>query len=87
MSSCMENKDNLIAAKVSERVEDFKKKKKEECRQNLLSIAERKVDSLLLAEAQQVLQDSLSRLRPFRPGLPPEVPPIDSAAVKPLFRQ
>lgn len=85
--ACTENKDRLIASKVGERVEEFRKKKSEECRQSLLSRAEKKVDSLLLAEAQQVLQDSLGRLRPFRPGQPPAVPPIDSAAVKPLFRQ
>ena len=84
---CGEDKKVVIAEKVNERVEDFKKKKKAECRQSLLSKAEKIVDSLLLAEAQQSLQDSLGRLRPFRPLQPPAVLPIDSSAVAPLFRQ
>jgi hypothetical protein len=87
IQSCQEDKSKVIAEKVAERVDDFRRKKKEECRKSLLSKAEKKVDSLLLAEAQQLLQDSLGRLRPFRPGQPPVVPPIDSLAVEPLFKR
>ena len=85
MSGCAEDKSNLIAEKVSERVEDFKKKKIKTCHQSLLAKAEKQVDSLLLAEAQASLQDSLSRLKPFRPQQPPTVLPIDSLKVKPIF--
>jgi hypothetical protein len=68
-------------------VSDFRRKKSAECRQSLLMKAEKKVDSLLLAEAQQALQDSLARLRPFKPNQPPPIPAIDSLTVKPLFDQ
>jgi len=82
---CVQDKQKLVAEKVAERVMEYKNKRHLECWQNLMVKAEKKVDSLLLAEAQQALQDSLSRLRPFKPNQPPPVPAIDSLAVKPLF--
>ncbi len=85
MLGCDENKQKIIDEKVSERLESFKKKKLEECWQHLYAKAEKQVDSLLLSEAQFALQDSLARLRPFRPTQPPAVPAIDSAVVQPLF--
>jgi hypothetical protein len=85
LQGCAEDKSELIAAKVLERVEDFRKKRIEACRQSLLAKAESAVDSLLLAEAQESLQDSLARLKPFRPVQPPAVLPIDSLKIKPIF--
>ena len=83
---CQEDKSALIAQKVQEKVQEFREKKKHECRQTLLMKAERMVDSLLLAEARQSLQDSLSRMRPFRPTQPPDVPAIDTSKIAPLFK-
>ncbi|MBL7827908.1 MAG: hypothetical protein JNJ57_14860 [Saprospiraceae bacterium] len=83
---CKDDKQAQIAQKVQERVEEFKQKKKNECRLRLRDQAEKMVDSILLAEAKQALQDSLSKLRPFRPTQPPEVLPIDTSRVAPLFR-
>lgn len=83
--ACADDKHKLIAEKVSERVEDFKKKKMESCRESLLAKAEKQVDSLLLAEAQESLRDSLSRLKPFRPVQPPPLLPIDSLKIQPFF--
>lgn len=84
-AACSEDKDRVIAQKVQERVDEFKKKKMQECREALLQKAESRVDSILLTEARQELQDSLSAGRPSRPVQPPLVPAIDSLAVKPLF--
>ena len=86
-TGCVENKDKIIADKVQERLSEYRKKRTDDCRSGILSKAEKKVDSLLLAEAQQALQDSLGRQRPFRPVQPPPVLPIDTLTVKPLFRQ
>lgn len=83
---CQEDKTALIAQKVQERVSEFREKKKQECRLALLQKAEKTVDSLLLAEARQALQDSLGRMRPFRPTQPPDVPAIDSSGIAPLFK-
>ncbi len=83
--ACGGDKEALVQAKVAERVMDFKAKEIAECRENLLQIAERSVDSLLLLEAQNALNDSLSRLRPGRPYQPARVLPIDSLEVKPIF--
>ena len=85
LTNCSDNKDKIIAEKVSERVTDFRNKKNEACRTALYANAEKIVDSLLLEDAQQALQDSLSRLRPFRPLQPPPVPAIDSLRVQPIF--
>ena len=84
--SCTRDKEAIVEAKVAERVDYFKAQKSAECRENLLAAAERRVDSMLLNEAQQSLLDSLARLRPNRPYQPPVVPPIDSFSVKPIFK-
>ena len=85
LAGCAGDKEKIVQEKVAEKVADFRKKKNMECRQSLFAKAEQIVDSLLLSEAESALQDSLSRLRPFRPTQPPAVPPIDSNAVKPIF--
>lgn len=84
--SCNQDTDALVQEKVAERVMTFKAKKSMECRESLLQLAERKVDSLLLTEAQMALNDSLTKLRPGRPFQPANIPPIDSLAVTPIFK-
>ncbi|MFN0175636.1 MAG: hypothetical protein ACKVU0_13375 [Saprospiraceae bacterium] len=85
LSSCGGDKDAIVQEKVAERVTAFKSKKRADCLESLLETAERKVDSILLAEAQNALNDSLSRLRPWRPFQPAPIQPIDSLTVKPIF--
>lgn len=83
--SCNQDKEAIVQAKVAERVNAFKAKKSMECRESLFEKAEKTVDSLLLAEAQNALNDSLARMRPGRPFQPPAVLPIDSLKVSPIF--
>jgi hypothetical protein len=83
--ACGRDKEEIVREKVAERVDQFTKKKNEECREALLQLAEKTVDSLLLTEAQRALQDSLARTRPGRPFQPPPVPPIDSLRIQPIF--
>ncbi len=85
LACCKGDTDAVVQEKVAERVTAFKEKKRAECREALLSTAERTVDSLLLTEAQDALNDSLARLRPGRPFQPAPIPPIDSLMVKPIF--
>jgi hypothetical protein len=85
LSSCNRDKEAIVQEKVAERVEVFVRKKREDCREALMQQAERTVDSLLLAEAQSALSDSLARSRPGRPFQPAPVPPIDSLKVQPIF--
>lgn len=85
--ACGPDEKTVVQQKVNARVVEFVKKKKEECRISLLEQAEKIVDSLLLAEAQLQLRDSLNRTRPFKPVEPLPVPPIDSAEVKPIFKK
>jgi len=86
-SACYGDTEAVVQEKVSERVTVFKAKKSIECRIAMLERAERIVDSLLLTEAQNSLNDSLARRRPGRPYQPPAIPPIDSLKVKPIFDQ
>ena len=83
---CSEDKETLIMEKAGERVAEYRKKRQADCLRNLLVKAEQKVDSILLAEAKQALEDSLMRLRPFRPVQPPPIEAIDSLNVAPLFK-
>ncbi len=82
---CGDDKSEIIRQKVAERLLDFRQKKSVECSEILLREAEQIVDSLLLTEATSAMNDSLGRLRPFRPLQPPPIPPIDSLKVHPLF--
>lgn len=84
--ACNQDTDALVQEKVAERLVAFNAKKLQECQESLLQLAERKVDSLLLSEAQQALNDSLTKLRPGRPFQPANIPPIDSLSVKPIFK-
>jgi len=82
---CGRDKEEIVQAKVAERVTAFRLKQLADCRAALRRDAEHRVDSLLLAEAKGSLEDSLARLRPFKPAQPPAVLPIDSLSVKPIF--
>lgn len=84
-SGCQEDRSAIVRQKVQERVEEFRGKQRIACRTALYEKAGRMADSILIAEARQEIQDSLARLRPFRPSQPPDVPPVDSARVAPLF--
>lgn len=84
-SSCQEDRSAIVKQKVQERVEEFRAKQRIACRMALYEKAGRMADSVLIAEAKLEVQDSLGRLRPFRPSQPPDVLPIDSARVGPLF--
>jgi hypothetical protein len=82
---CETSKDQRIRQLIDDKVDDFRKTKTLECRTNLLSEAERKVDSILLAEAQNKLRDSLTNSKPVRPAQPAQVSPIDSFEIAPIF--
>jgi len=85
LTSCGSDQEAIVQQQVAERVMAFKVRKNAECREALLDTAERTVDSLLLTEAQNALNDSLARLRPGRPFQPAVIPPIDCLKVKPIF--
>ena len=85
--ACSRNKERIVLQTVEQRVTDFRKKETAKCRTQLLETAEQIVDSLLLHEALSEVRDSLKRLRPFKPIEPPNIPPIDSLMIKPVFEQ
>lgn len=85
LAACSGDNETVVQSKVSERVQAFREKHLAECRTTLRRDAEHRVDSLLLAEAKGTLDDSLARLRPFKPVQPPPLLPIDSLTVRPIF--
>lgn len=86
-SGCRPDKSRIVRERVDERVLVFRTRESLKCREMLLSEAEQIVDSLILLEAQQSLRDSMLRIRPVKPFRPGDVPPVDTAEVKPLFDQ
>ena len=84
--ACGPDKEQIVAAKIAERVSDFRKKESLKCRVALLRDAESIVDSLLLEEAKAALGDSLAALRPFKPAKPALIPAIDSLSIAPIFK-
>lgn len=84
---CGRDTEAVVQQSVAERVAAYRIKQEAECRSALLARAEKMADSLLILEAIRDINDSLQRIRPGRPGRPAIIPPIDSAAVKPLFDQ
>jgi hypothetical protein len=84
---CNHDKKALIMEKVAERTVVYRSKKLADCRNTLIQEASVIVDSLLLQEARLQLNDSLSRSKPTKPYKPLPVPPIDSEAVLPIFKQ
>ncbi len=85
LAGCSRDKEAIVQAKVQERVSAFREKQLADCYAALRRDAEHRVDSLLLAEARGALEDSLARMRPFKPVQPPPVLPIDSLSVRPIF--
>lgn len=86
LGACKRDFSPLIQQKVAENVESLRQKKAKACRQELLEIAEKTVDSLLLEEAELASIDSFNRLKPQKPAHPRPIPPIDSARVEPIFK-
>lgn len=83
--ACSQRKEQLVQQTVQQRVEEFRKKEIAKCRAELVTEAGRLVDSLLLHEALEEVQDSLHRLRPLKPIVPHAIPPIDSLHIQPIF--
>ncbi len=83
--NCQTDKSEVVEREVARRLAKFRTERVAEHRQKLLDEASKMVDSLLLDEARRKLQDSLGHVRPIKPVKPEDIPPIDSAMVKPLF--
>lgn len=85
IAACGPTKEEIIQAEVKRAVSEYEMNELKLCRENLLERAGHMVDSMLLAEAQAAIRDSLFLSKPGRPALPPEIPPVDSTPVAPLF--
>lgn len=90
LAACGEDnrREGIIAAKIKEKIEEFKIRKKTECRNSALNIAITRADSILLKNADlwQIQGTDIPRPpRPSKPGEPKIKVKIDSTAVQPLF--
>ena len=79
--------EKLIKAQVAEKVEDFRKKRLEICRERVLTRASEMADSIVMATAiNRTIVDSVPRpVPPPRPQRPPIKPPQDTTPVAPFF--
>lgn len=75
-----------VENKVAQRLESQRIKKMKACRNNATIIAEKKVDSILIAEAKLLPKDTVPKPDiPIRPDAPIVPAPKDNTPVKPLF--
>ena len=80
-----EDRKERILAAVELRLEDRRKKKMGDCRKDALVISEKKVDSILMADAKLNIIDTIKPGIPTKPETPEILLPKDSTPVKPLF--
>ncbi len=88
--ACKEDsrRNDILAAKIQEKVADFRMRKLSECRRQALDIATTNADSILLKNADlwQIRGDLIPRPpRPSKPGAPNITVKVDSSPAKPLF--
>lgn len=83
-----EQRRERVEKAVQKKLADKRRDKLTKCKNEAILIAEKRVDSLLLAEAKMMQIDTTNKpIKPIKP-LPPIVnPPKDSAAVQPLFEE
>lgn len=71
---------------ITQKLDARRAEHQKQCKKDAIVIAEKKVDSILLAEAKLMTIDTITKpIKPTKPDSPIIVPPKDSTAVKPLF--
>jgi len=81
-----EDRQDRIDAAVIAKLEERRSLKKSECKKDALVIAEKRVDSILRAEAILIPIDTINKPEiPIKPSAPEILIPKDSTPVKPLF--
>ncbi len=72
------DREAMIKAKVSERVEDYRRSLKKRCRDKVMEEANIRVDSILIARSEEIYTvDSIPRpVKPIKP-VKPEVPLLE----------
>lgn len=81
-------REAIIAAKIKEKIDEFRLKKVTECHDSALEIAITKADSILLKNADlwQIQGTDIPRPpRPTKPGDPKIKIKVDSTPAQPLF--
>lgn len=77
-----------IEKAVVKKMEERRRTRMKKCKNDAIAIAERKVDSILLAEAKLTRVDTVGKPDiPSRPETPVVIPPKDSTEIKPLFEE
>ena len=81
-------RQDRIDETVIEKLEQRRREKLSECKKNALVIAEKKVDSILLAEAKLMISDTIDKPAiPTKPNTPEILIPKDSSPIEPLFEE
>ena len=79
----------LIDAKVAEKVEYFRRKRIQACRERVFQRASEIADSIIISRAKSttIIDNTTRPVPPERPVRPPIRPPIDTTPVTPLFQE
>jgi len=79
--------DKVIAEKVQEQLDEYRKVNDQRCRDRVLTEAGRIADSMIMVRAR-LMKDTIQRpLRPTRPEKPTVLTLEDSLALKPLIKK
>ncbi len=79
--------DKVIAEKVQEQLDEYRKVNDQRCRGRVLTEAGRIADSMIMVRAR-LMKDTIQRpLRPTRPEKPTVLTLEDSLALKPLIKK
>lgn len=79
--------DKVIAEKVQEQLDEYRKVNDQRCRDRVLTEAGRIADSVIMVRAR-LMKDTIQRpLRPTRPEKPTVLTLEDSLALKPLLKK
>ncbi len=83
-----EDRQDRIDAAVIEKLDQYRKNKLSTCKKNALVLAEKKVDSILMAEAKLMVIGNIDKPDiPIKPNAPEILTPKDSTPIKPLFEE
>lgn len=83
-----EDRSIRVTAVVEQKLMERQQQKMKDCKQNALIIAEKRVDSILLADAKLIKVDTANKpVIPIKPEIPEILVPKDSTPVEPLFEE
>lgn len=76
----------FVQTNVAKRLEYLANQKKKDCYMEVLKVAEKNIDSIILSQFEVDLLDSIQMVeKPFKPLRPQYIRDIDTSQIRPIF--